>query len=81
MECLQTGVIGKKLEMPSTVTSVQHSRQPVSAEQAKYLELLARYYVHHRQHLLAAHVLLRLAERRQVEGGGVLTLEQRYVHV
>lgn len=52
-------------------------RQPISGEQAKYLELLSRFYVHRRQHALAAHVLLRLAERRQVEGALEITLEQR----
>ncbi|KAJ7534364.1 hypothetical protein O6H91_13G091000 [Diphasiastrum complanatum] len=61
--------------------SVSQPRQPISIEQAKYLELLARFYVHKRQHALAAHVLLRLAERRQVEGGEQITLEQRFEYL
>ncbi|XP_058108326.1 nuclear pore complex protein NUP155 [Magnolia sinica] len=44
---------------------------------AKYLELLARYYVLKRQHILAAHVLLRLAERRHANASYGPTLEQR----
>ena len=53
-----------------------HTRQAVNIEQDKHLELIACYYVYKRQHVLAAHVLLRLSERRQVEGGEMLTLEQ-----
>lgn len=49
----------------------------IPSNQAKYFDLLARYYVMKRQHLLAAHVLLRLAERRSTDGGHVPTLEQR----
>lgn len=49
----------------------------IPANQAKYFDLLARYYVLKRQHLLAAHVLLRLAERRSTDAGDVPTLEQR----
>lgn len=51
--------------------------QETAANQAKYLELLARYYVLKRQHVLAAHVLLRLAERRYANAGDGPTLEQR----
>lgn len=80
-QILKIGPGVKKLTMPSAPPSVSHSRQPVTTEQAKHLELLARYYVHHRQHVLAAHVLLRLAERRQVDGGGPLSLEQRYQYL
>lgn len=47
----------------------------MSLNQIKYYELLARYYVLKRQHMLAAHALLRLAERRFIDG--VPTLEQR----
>lgn len=47
----------------------------MSTNQVKYYELLARYYVLKRQHMLAAHALLRLAERRSIDG--VPTLEQR----
>lgn len=63
--------------LPSTTPNTIRMRQPISGEQAKYLELLSRFYVHRRQHALAAHVLLRLAERRQVEGALEITLEQR----
>lgn len=49
----------------------------MSTNQVKYYELLARYYVLKRQHMLAAHALLRLAERRSIDG--VPTLEQRLI--
>jgi len=49
----------------------------MSTNQVKYYELLARYYVLKRQHMLAAHALLRLAERRSIDG--VPTLEQRSI--
>lgn len=58
--------------------SIARGHPSVIVPQAKYLELLARYYVHKRQHSLAAHVFLRLAERRQAEGGEMLTLDQRF---
>lgn len=45
--------------------------------QAKYLDLLARYYVLKRQHLLAAHVLCRLADIRSVDGRDAPSLEER----
>jgi hypothetical protein len=50
---------------------------PVPSNQAKYFDLLARYYVLKRQHILAAHVLLRLAERHSTDVGDAPTLEQR----
>lgn len=50
-----------------------------SLSQAKYLDLLARYYIMKRQHLLAAHVLLRLAERRSMDERDIPSLEQRLV--
>lgn len=50
---------------------------PVPSNQSKYFDLLARYYVLKRQHILAAHVLLRLAERHSADVGDVPTLEQR----
>ena len=65
--------------MPSAPSSMTCTRQDVNLEQAKYLKRLARYYVYKRQHVLAAHVLLRLSESKQVEGGEMLTLEQRLV--
>ncbi|XP_050373676.1 nuclear pore complex protein NUP155 [Argentina anserina] len=59
------------------IQEVQSSVAPPS-NQAKYSELLARYYILKRQHLLAAHVLLRLAERRSTNSGDVPTLDERY---
>lgn len=56
---------------------VGQSGASIPANQAKYFDLLARYYVLKRQHLLAAHVLLRLAERRSTDAADVPTLEQR----
>lgn len=64
----------------STTTSPQgQSGAPMSSNQIKYYELLARYYVLKRQHMLAAHALLRLAERRFVDG--VPALEQRFQYL
>ncbi|KAL9254939.1 Nuclear pore complex protein NUP155-like protein [Drosera capensis] len=48
-----------------------------SSDQVKYLDLLARYYVLKRQHYLAAHVLLKLAERRFIDGRNAPSLEER----
>ncbi|KAF6156384.1 hypothetical protein GIB67_031505 [Kingdonia uniflora] len=66
-------------EVPSVygTTSTPHWGTSILPNQAKYLELLARYYVLKRQHVLGAHILLRLAERRSNDGGDVPTLEQR----
>ncbi|EEF36426.1 protein with unknown function [Ricinus communis] len=61
----------------SATSSIGHSGAPVTANQAKYFDLLARYYVSKRQHMLAAHILLRLAERRSTDARDVPTLEQR----
>lgn len=52
-----------------------HLGAPLTTNQVKYSELLAQYYVLKRQHVLAAHVLLRLAERHSPDA--VPTLEQR----
>ena len=52
-------------------------RDPSS--RTKYLDLLARYYIMKRQHLLAAHVLLKLAERRSMDERDIPSLEQRFV--
>ncbi|CAI9296952.1 unnamed protein product [Lactuca saligna] len=49
----------------------------ISSHQTKYSELLAKYYVLKRQHILAAHVLLRLAERRSTGLENHPTLDQR----
>ncbi|KAI5054884.1 hypothetical protein GOP47_0030029 [Adiantum capillus-veneris] len=80
-QTIKTGPAARKHAMPSIPSSLNQSKQPVTEEEAKYLELLARYYVHHRQHVVASHVLLRLAERRQVDGGGMLSLEQRFQYL
>uniref|UniRef100_A0A2P2K7E5 Uncharacterized protein MANES_17G083900 n=1 Tax=Rhizophora mucronata TaxID=61149 RepID=A0A2P2K7E5_RHIMU len=61
----------------SAASPIAHSGLSITSNQVKYFDLLARYYVLKRQHLLAAHVLLRLAERRATDVGDVLTLEQR----
>ncbi|XP_059649707.1 nuclear pore complex protein NUP155 isoform X2 [Cornus florida] len=61
----------------SATSPLGQSRIPIPANQAKYFELLARYYVLKRQHVLAAHLLLRLAERRSTDAGDAPTLEQR----
>ena len=63
--------------MTSGTSPIGHSGAPILANQAKYFDLLARYYVSKRQHLLAAHILLRLAERRSTDAGDAPTLEQR----
>ncbi|XP_035832296.1 nuclear pore complex protein NUP155 isoform X3 [Helianthus annuus] len=63
---------------PTTGASpLGHSGAPIPAHQTKYFELLARYYVLKRQHVLAAHVLLRLAERRSNGLENFSTLDQR----
>lgn len=56
---------------------VGQSGASIPSNQVKYFDLLARYYVSKQQHLLAAHILLRLAERRSTDAGDVPTLEQR----
>ncbi|XP_022157766.1 nuclear pore complex protein NUP155 [Momordica charantia] len=48
-----------------------------TSNEANFFDLLARYYVMKRQHLLAAHVLLRLACRRSSDPGDGPTLEER----
>ncbi|XP_077230476.1 nuclear pore complex protein NUP155-like isoform X2 [Tasmannia lanceolata] len=55
--------------------------QEYTGNRAKYLELLARYYIVKRQHILAAHLLLRLAERRYANAGDGPTLEQRRLYL
>lgn len=79
---LQRAVSDSTEEVHGAASSAQTSRvghfsirDPFN--QAKYLDLLARYYVMKRQHLLAAHVLLRLAERRPVDSRDVPSLEMR----
>ncbi|KDP38115.1 hypothetical protein JCGZ_04758 [Jatropha curcas] len=61
----------------SATSSIGHSGAPITSNQAKYFDLLARYYVLKRQHMLAAHILLRLAERRSTDARDVPSLEQR----
>ncbi|KAE8705438.1 NUP155 protein [Hibiscus syriacus] len=63
--------------LTSATPSVGQPGAPIHSNQAKYFDLLARYYVLKRQHLLAAHVLLRLAERRSIDGSAAPSLEQR----
>ncbi|XP_052204518.1 nuclear pore complex protein NUP155 [Diospyros lotus] len=63
--------------LSAATSPMGHSGAHIPSNQAKYFELLAQYYVLKRQHALAAHVLLRLAERRSVDRGDVPTLEQR----
>ncbi|MBA0855136.1 hypothetical protein Goshw_009628 [Gossypium schwendimanii] len=63
--------------LTSATPSVGQPGAPIHSNQAKYFDLLARYYVLKRQHLLAAHVLLRLAERRSIDGSNAPSLEQR----
>ncbi|CAM6093107.1 unnamed protein product [Calypogeia fissa] len=72
---------GSRQASTPPVQSSTRIRQPITEEQAKFLELLSRYYVHRRQHALAAHVLLRLAERRQVDGGSSLSLQKRFEYL
>ncbi|KVI05446.1 Nucleoporin, Nup133/Nup155-like, C-terminal, partial [Cynara cardunculus var. scolymus] len=63
--------------LTSGASPLRHSGAPIPSSQTKYFELLARYYVLKRQHVLAAHVLLRLAERRSSGLENFPTLEQR----
>ncbi|PPS07060.1 hypothetical protein GOBAR_AA13586 [Gossypium barbadense] len=63
--------------LTSATPSVGQPGASIHSNQAKYFDLLARYYVLKRQHLLAAHVLLRLAERRSIDGSNAPSLEQR----
>ncbi|GMJ13372.1 nucleoporin 155 [Hibiscus trionum] len=63
--------------LTSATPSVGLPGASIHSNQAKYFDLLARYYVLKRQHLLAAHVLLRLAERRSIDGSAAPSLEQR----
>ncbi|KAH9297702.1 hypothetical protein KI387_029384 [Taxus chinensis] len=73
----QSGHLMFKPSIAST-SPMTRTHPSVTVQHSKYLELLARYYVHKRQHALAAHVFLRLAERRHVEGGEMSTLDQRF---
>ncbi|OIW10086.1 hypothetical protein TanjilG_21923 [Lupinus angustifolius] len=59
----------------ATTSPLGQSGAPMTSNEVKYYELLARYYVLKRQHMLAAHALLRLAERRSISGAP--KLEQR----
>ncbi|KAG2701550.1 hypothetical protein I3760_06G050800 [Carya illinoinensis] len=75
----------QEVRVVSSVTSATslmgQSGAPIHSSQSKYFDLLARYYVLKRQHMLAAHVLLRLAERRSTDVGDVPTLEKRYQYL
>ncbi|KAI4313702.1 hypothetical protein L6164_026659 [Bauhinia variegata] len=61
--------------LTATTSPRGQSGASLSSNQVKNSELLARYYVLKRQHMLAACTLQRLAERRCIDG--VPTLEQR----
>ncbi|XP_043693925.1 nuclear pore complex protein NUP155-like isoform X2 [Telopea speciosissima] len=65
------------LAITSGASPMDHSGSLLTANQVKYCELLARYYVLKRQHVLAARVLLRLAERHSSDAVDAPTLEQR----
>ncbi|KAL2558917.1 Nuclear pore complex protein [Forsythia ovata] len=69
--------VGAVSALASPASPLVHSRVAILFNQIKYFELLARYYVLKRQHVLAANVFVRLAERRSSEAGDTLTLEQR----
>ncbi|CAN6478214.1 unnamed protein product [Victoria cruziana] len=62
---------------PPLLPQIGQEKGPIPSHQVKYVELLARYYVLKRQHMLAALVLMRLAERQSATAGETLTLEQR----
>ncbi|KAI3952746.1 hypothetical protein MKX01_000012, partial [Papaver californicum] len=53
-----------------------HLGKAILTSGVKHLDLLARYYVLKRQHALAAHILLRLAERHSSDAEDVITLDQ-----
>ncbi|XP_039069008.1 nuclear pore complex protein NUP155-like isoform X2 [Hibiscus syriacus] len=75
--CEPTQEVRALSALTSATPSVGQPGAPIHSNQAKYFDLLARYYVLKRQHLLAAHVLLRLAERRSIDGSAAPSLEQR----
>lgn len=55
---------------------VTHTETSISIKRAKYLDILARFYVMKRQHFQAGHVLYMLAECPSSDGMGI-KLEQR----
>ena len=61
----------------STKSQVDLLGALIPSNQTKYFDLLAQYNVSKRQHVLAAHVLLRLVEKCSTDAGDVPTLEQR----
>lgn len=65
------------MSTPPLLPQIGQEKGPIPSHQVKYVELLARYYVLKRQHMLAALVLMRLAERQSATAGETLTLEQR----
>ena len=74
----------ESLQEVRSVSSITSTRSQVDllgalipSNQTKYFDLLAQYNVSKRQHVLAAHVLLRLVERCSTDVGDVPTLEQR----
>ncbi|KAL0908738.1 hypothetical protein M5K25_023246 [Dendrobium thyrsiflorum] len=77
---------GRKLQQevqavaaPTPITTTRELETPIPSSQTKYLDLLARYYVMKRQHLQAAHVLYRLAERQCTDAADAHTLDQRHL--
>lgn len=70
-----------KAHSASSSTQPPHLGIRDRVNQAKYLDLLAHYYVLKRQHLLAAYVLSRLAEMRSVDGRDAPSLEERYQYL
>ncbi|WOL20105.1 nuclear pore complex protein [Canna indica] len=53
----------------------------ISSSQNMYIILLAKYYVIKRQHVLAAHIFYRLAERQCADASGGPTLEERHEYL
>lgn len=60
-------------------SAIRDLEGPIPSSHTKYLDLLAKYYVLNRQHILAAHILYRLAERQCSDAGEAPTLEQRFL--
>ncbi|KAE8719630.1 NUP155 protein [Hibiscus syriacus] len=77
VDCQPVNTVRTLSALTSATPSMGQPGAPIHSNQAKYFDLLARYYVLKRQHLLAAHVLLRLAERRSIDGSTAPSLEQR----
>ncbi|KAI4342599.1 hypothetical protein MLD38_027208 [Melastoma candidum] len=70
-----------RADIKEPISLVSQFGGPAKINPAKYYDLLARYYVSKRQHLLAAHILLRLAESGSANVGDVPTLNQRFQYL